>query len=54
MRVEIQLDVLGYKYERETKTDETGEETIIESNKVDLTLSLLTLNFDLAYYFGTK
>lgn len=51
---EIQLDVLGYKYEKETKTDETGEETITTSNNVDFTLNLLTLNFGLAYYFGTK
>ena len=50
----FQLDVLGYKYERETKKDETGEETITTSNNVDFTLNLLTLNFGLAYYFGTK
>lgn len=51
---EIQLDVLGYKYERVTTTDDTGEETTTVSNNVDFTLNLLTLNFGLAYYFGTK
>ena len=51
---EIQLDVLGYRYERETKSDETGEETTTYSHNVDFTLNLLTLNFGIAYYFGGK
>jgi hypothetical protein len=51
---EIQLDVLGYKYEKVTTTDDTGEDITTVSHNVDLTLNLLTLNFGLAYYFGTK
>jgi hypothetical protein len=51
---EIQLDVLGYKYEKVTTIDETGEEITTISNNVDFTLNLLTLNFGLAYYFPTK
>jgi len=51
---EIQLDVLGYNYERVITTDEAGEEITTVSNNVDFTLNLLTLDFGLAYYFGTK
>ena len=51
---EIQLDVLGYRYEKVKTTDDTGEDITTVSHNVDLTLNLLTLNFGLAYYFGTK
>lgn len=51
---EIQLDVLGYKYEKVTTTDETGENIETITNNVDFTLNLLTIDFGLAYYFRTK
>jgi len=51
---EIQLDVLGYKYETTTSRDETGQETKYDSHNVNFTLNLLSLNFGLAYYFGAK
>jgi hypothetical protein len=51
---EIQLDVLGYEYERSTTIDNEGNELITDSHNVDFKLDLLSLNFGLAYYFGAK
>lgn len=51
---EIQLDVLGYEYERSKTTDNEGNEFTSDSHNVNFTLDLLSLNFGLAYYFGAK
>jgi len=51
---EIQLDVLGYEYERSTSIDQDGNEFVSDSHNVNFTLDLLSLNFGLAYYFGAK
>ncbi|MGI9530906.1 hypothetical protein [Lutimonas sp.] len=51
---EIQLDVLGYEYERSKTTDDEGNEFTSDSHNVNFTLDLLSLNFGLAYYFGAK
>ena len=51
---EIQLDVLGYEYERSKTTDEEGNEFTSDSHNVNFKLDLLSLNFGLAYYFGAK
>ena len=51
---EIQLDVLGYQYERTETVEDTGEVTVSDSHNVNFTLNLLSLNFGLAYYFGAK
>ena len=52
--LEVQLDVLGYEYRRETTTDSSGEETSVDTHNVNFTLNLLSLNLGLAYYFGAK
>lgn len=51
---EIQLDVLGYEYERSKTIDDQGNEFTTDSHNVNFTLDLLSLNFGLAYYFGAK
>jgi len=51
---EIQLDVLGYEYKKVKTTDHTGAITETNTNNVDFQLNLLSLNFGLAYYFGSK
>lgn len=51
---EIQLDVLGYEYERTKTIDEEGNEFTSDSHNVNFQLDLLSLNFGLAYYFGAK
>ena len=51
---EIQLDVLGYEYEKSTSIDNEGNEFTTDSHNVNFTLDLLSLNFGLAYYFGAK
>lgn len=51
---EIQLDVLGYEYERSKSIDEEGNEFVSDSHNVNFKLDLLSLNFGLAYYFGAK
>ena len=51
---EIQLDVLGYEYERSSSIDEEGNEFVSDSHNVNFTIDLLSLNFGLAYYFGAK
>lgn len=51
---EIQLDVLGYEYERNRTTDNEGNEFTSDSHNVNFKLDLLSLNFGLAYYFGAK
>lgn len=51
---EIQLDVLGYEYERTNTIDEEGNEFTSDSHNVNFQLDLLSLNFGLAYYFGAK
>lgn len=51
---EIQLDVLGYEYQRSKTTDEEGNEYVSGTHNVNFQLDLLSINFGLAYYFGAK
>ena len=51
---EVQLDILGYRFEKSISKDQDGNETSYQTHNVNFTLNLLSLNFGLAYYFGAK
>lgn len=51
---EAGVNLIGYEYAREKGQNADGEDTFNESHNVNFSVSLLSINMGISYFFGTK